>query len=245
MRTRWSTDPQRGTAEAPRRPETRGRSRRLPRLVEVHGSDSARARLLLWGGGRAHTGRPALWHEPSCCAAPAGSASGIMTAGDTDHEDRGPDLAVRVVRVVLVVGPAILIAAVVIVLALSGGIRVRTPLSGLEESVGRFETPEGFRVERTEKSGDRECFLQCQDWTVRRYFATDEPPRPDELCGLLLGPTAEWLDQSPQPGRGPNLTAQCSLGARGLPENDRWCGRVYVYTSSGRARRLAVLPLTE
>lgn len=87
---------------------------------------------------------------------------------------------------------ACLFGLVVAVMALSGGIRLRTPLGAMEEVVNNFDT-DGFEVVASRSQGSRICFLQCSDW---RYEVFVAPTTAGQLadCDALRDRASRWLE---------------------------------------------------
>jgi hypothetical protein len=93
---------------------------------------------------------------------------------------------IRLIRVVLliIVGT---VALTVALLALSGGLRFRSPTGAMNAEVDRFDLAAGETVVARTTVDDSVCFLQCSDRTVKLVVEID-----DYRCEALAARIEAW-----------------------------------------------------
>jgi hypothetical protein len=98
----------------------------------------------------------------------------------------------RLIRVVLsiIVGTVVLTVAL---LALSGGLRFRSPTAAMNAMVDRFDVAAGETVVARTTFEDSVCFLQCSDRTVKLVVKSDATVQINEnKCEALAARVEAW-----------------------------------------------------
>jgi len=136
-------------------------------------------------------------------------------------------LVIGAVVGVLVAVPTIVVWG----LAASGGLRFRTPVAEMKESMALFEAPPGASLVTSNTYGQRVCFLQCSDWSIRSQFVMEPGVAPEDLCEILKPLADDWAGSETDSFR-PIGPTTCVHIARSFRGNNRWRARVVVRASS-------------
>lgn len=115
-----------------------------------------------------------------------------MSAGDRTSKARRAGGLCRLL-IMFGTGGMALVLMVVTALALSGGLRIRTPLASMEAESARFSFPEELVVRQADQSfGHHLCFLQCDDWRVERHYTIAAGIALEDLCDVVQKSVDEW-----------------------------------------------------
>jgi hypothetical protein len=100
----------------------------------------------------------------------------------------------QLLRVVVRAAAVLATCALLIIglLALTGGLRLRSPINEMQAKMDGFELERGERVENSFVVEDAICFLQCAEWTVHIEVRREMSQSLERECQDLMARLERW-----------------------------------------------------